>query len=65
MVLILGGTISSSLFNASIQGYHTMDLSPLYKMTTFFLRPEQFNWVDVPIITSFDHFEQMIVSWTE
>lgn len=61
---ILGGTISSSLFNASIQGCHSMDLSPLYKMTTLF-RPEQFNWVDVPVITSFNQFEQMIVSWIE
>lgn len=62
---LLGGTISSSLFNASLQGYFAMDLSRLFpeeKRKTWVQKPikEQFDWIQVHEVNSYDVFNTLV-----
>lgn len=62
---IIGGTISSSLFNASLQGYKAMDFSYLFpaesrKLWGQMPITEQFDWIDIPKIYDIETFERLI-----
>ena len=62
---IMAGTISSSLFNASLQGYFAMDVSFLFpekerKKWMQMPMSQQFDWIDVKPVSSFSQFESLI-----
>ncbi len=62
---IIGGTISSSLFNASLQGYEAVDISYLFNadLRTHWVQmpiTEQFKWIEVSQVHTFDQFEDII-----
>lgn len=65
---IMAGTISSSLFNASLQGYYAMDVSYLFpeeSRLNWVQMPitQQFDWIDVKPICSYKDFEVAIKSF--
>ncbi len=65
---IIGGTISSSLFNASLQGVKTMDISYLFPedlRNSWGQKPisEQFKWIGIQPIHSFVEFEKNIIEY--
>ena len=59
---IIGGTASSSLFNASLQGCKVMDISPLFDAPVYSIISE-FNWIDVQLVDSIDTFTDLIKSY--
>lgn len=62
---IMGGTISSALFNASLQGYFAIDVSFLFPEAIrkkWFQIPisQQFDWIEVKQASSINKFECII-----
>ena len=57
--IILGGTCSSSLYYAHIQGLPSFNISPLYKEgeLTFDNNLQTIGWADIPEVFSFEDFE--------
>lgn len=57
--VIIGGTVSSSLYNASLQGYKALDLAPLFDMPELGIS-KSFDWISIKSISDFKMFENVI-----
>lgn len=56
---IIAGVGSSSLYNASLQGYYSMDISPLFGKTEIGIGSD-FEWIKIPVAESYESFEKQI-----
>lgn len=61
--VIVGGTGSSSLFNASLQGYKVLDISPLFRASGIGINSD-FKWVNIPVVDSLESFGNFIKTYT-
>jgi len=57
--VIIGGIHSSSLYNASLQGFKALDLSPLSDMPEFGIS-QIFDWISIQKVPDFEIFEDII-----
>ena len=67
---LIGGTISSSLLNASLQGYSAIDISGLYpieKRKAWVQMPitEQFEWINIYSANSYNQFKSIVYSFLQ
>lgn len=62
--VIVGGAVSSSLYNASLQGYKALDLAPLFDLPELGIS-QSFSWTSIRRVSDFNMFEDVIKTLTK